>query len=82
MRDTPEDIEARFLRQLMGLTAEQRLAMTCRMFAAAKALVCATTSDKGAKSPGETRALLFLRLYGQDFSETERAKILAHLGKT
>ncbi len=82
MRDTPEAVETRFLRLLMSLTPEQRLAMTCRMFAAAKALVCATTFDKGAKSPGETRALLFLRLYGQDFSETERAKILAHLGKT
>ncbi len=82
MRDTPEVVEARFLRQLMSLTPEQRLAMTCRMFAAAKALVCAATSDMGAKSPAETRALLFLRLYGQDFSETDRAKILAHLGKT
>ena len=82
MRDTPADIEDRYRRQLMGLTPSQRLAMACRMFATAKALVRAGIADAGTLSHREARRLMFLRLYGQDFCETDRAKILAHLEAT
>lgn len=82
MKDTPAAIEARFHRQLMSLKPEERLAMTCRMFSAAQALARAAISEGNATSREETRRLLFLRFYGQDFSETDRLKILAHLKAT
>ena len=79
MRDTPTDVEARFQRQLMSLTPEERLSMACRMFADAKALVLAAIAQEAPASPPEIRCRLFLRLYGEDFSEANREKILAHL---
>ena len=82
MRDTAASVEARFLGQLMSLTPEERLAMACRMFATAKALVRAGIPNKGVVSPGEFRGLLFLRLYGEDFNEVDRAKILVGLQAT
>ena len=82
MRDTAAGVEARYLRQLMSLTPEERLAMACRMFATGKALVRAAILDEGSVSPEELRGLLFLRLYGEDFSEADRAKILATLQAT
>jgi hypothetical protein len=82
MRDTPPDIEDRYRRQLMGLTPTERLAMGCRMFGTAKALIRAGIAQGGPVSRTEARRLMFVRLYGQDFSETERAKILAHLEAT
>jgi hypothetical protein len=66
----------------MSLTPEERLAMACRMFATAKALVRAAILNKGPVPPEEVRGLLFLRLYGEDFSEADRAKILATLQAT
>ena len=82
MKDTPADVEARYRRQLMALSPPRRLAMACRMFATAKALIRAQVARGGPVSPAEARRLMFLRLYGQDFSETDRAKILAHLEAT
>ena len=82
MTDTPASVEARFLDQLMSLTPEERLAMACRMFSTAKALVRAGIPNKGSVTPGEFRGFLFLRLYGEDFNEDDRAKILARLRST
>jgi len=72
-------VEERFTRQLMSRTPEERLAMATRMFATAKTLARAGLADGGPMSLAEERALLFLRFYGQDFDEADRARILAHL---
>ena len=80
MKDTPTAIERLFTRKLLDLTADERLAMACRMFSAAKALVHAGISADGARSAAEVRALVFLRLYGQDFDQVKRAKVLSRLG--
>ena len=80
MEDTPAAVEARFHRQLMSLTPQERLAMACRMHAAAKALARAAILRDSSPSPEELRVLLFLRFYGQDFGEGEKTKILAWLG--
>lgn len=82
MKDTPTAIEQLFTRKLLNLAPEERLAMACRMFSAAKALIHAGISSGGAMSTAEVRALVFLRLYGQDFDQAERAKVLAQLGVT
>jgi len=47
------------------------------MFSTAKALVRAgILEEHGLIDPDKLREHVFLRLYGQDFGETEKAKIL------
>jgi len=82
MKDTPADVEDRYRRQLMALTPARRLAMACRMFGTAKALIRAGIARGDPVSRTEARRLMFLRLYGQDFNETDRAKVVAHLEAT
>jgi hypothetical protein len=82
MKDTPAAMEQLYTRKLLNLAPEERLAMACRMFSAAKALIRSGISTSGAMSTAEIRALVFLRLYGQDFDQAERAKVLAQLGAT
>ena len=82
MKDTSTAIERLFTNRLMSLAPEERLAMAYRMFSTAKALIRAGTPAGGAMSTAETRALLFLRLYGQDFNRAERAKVLARPAAT
>ena len=79
MSDTPFQVEARFRELLLSLTPGQRLAMACRMFGTAKALVRAGILNEARMSPEEIRAYMFLRFYGQDFGNSEQAKILNHL---
>ena len=77
MNDGAAGVEARFSRLLMARSPAQRLAMAGHMFATAKSLVCAgILEEQGSLDPDELREHLFLRLYGQDFGETEMAKIL------
>lgn len=65
---------------LLALSPQERLAMACRMFGTAKALIRAGLRDEyGELDPGELRRRLFLRLYGEDFSEDERRRIADHL---
>jgi hypothetical protein len=75
-----EDIERRFREMMMRQTPAARLVMACRMFSTGKALVRAGLSQS---HDGETlnfRQRLFLRLYGRDFSPSERDRILTYLG--
>ena len=77
MSDTSVDVEARFRELMLTRSPEERLAMACDMFATAKALVRAgIAKEVGLKGPNQIREHLFLRLYGKDFPETEKAKIL------
>jgi hypothetical protein len=82
MKDTPTSIEQLFTRKLLDLAPDERLAMACRMFSAAKELIRAGISANGAMSAAEVRGLVFQRLYGQDFDQVKRAKILSRLGAT
>jgi len=77
MSDTSVDVEERFLKLMLARSPAERLAMACRMFSTAKALVRAgILEEHGLIDPYELREHMFLRLYGQDFGETEKAKIL------
>ena len=82
MTELPVSIEGRFTRQLMDLSPEERLAMACRMFSAAKALVRAGIPNAGSLSSSDVRVLLFLRLYSEDFDQARRAQIVAWLTAT
>lgn len=69
-------VEADFARLLMGRTPAQRLAMASEMFATAKSLACAgILATHGTLTPDALREHLFIRLYGQEFGEAERAAI-------
>lgn len=77
MNDNSIDIEERFLKMIMARSPQERLAMACLMFATAKALVRSGIKEEhGLIGRYELRKHMFLRLYGQDFGETEQAKIL------
>ena len=77
MNDTSVEVEERFLKLMLARSPAERLAMACRMFSTAKALVRAGIKEEhGLIDPYELREHMFLRLYGQDFGETEKAKIL------
>jgi len=77
MNDTSTEVQARFRTLMLERSPAQRLAMACRMFATAKALVRVGILEAYApKEPDQMREHIFLRLYGKDFSETEKAKIL------
>jgi len=78
MNDNPIDIEERFRKMIMARSPQERLAMACRMLATAKALVRAGIKEEHGliDDPYKLREHVFLRLYGQDFGETEQTKIL------
>jgi hypothetical protein len=82
MKDTTPEMEAEYERRLMSLKPEERLAMACRMFSAAKALALASIPKDETLSPGEIKAFLFLRFYGEDFGEEDRQRIVAQLKGT
>jgi len=80
MSDTPVDAETRFRELMLAQPPARRLAMASRMFGTARALVRAGIMQVyGDQGPAEMRKYMFLRLYGHDFGESERAKILDYL---
>jgi hypothetical protein len=83
MDDTPEHIERRFRELMMARSPVDRLKMACDMFTTAKTLALAGIAQEAKDAtPAEVRKLLFIRMYGQDFSPRQRAKIAAHIEAT
>ncbi|MBN2496985.1 MAG: hypothetical protein JXR96_20505 [Deltaproteobacteria bacterium] len=82
MNDTPAEVESRFNFLLRRISPEERLAMSCRMFTAARALVRSSIVQGGARTAAEIRRQTFLRFYRDDFSDDEQAKILSSLKAT
>ena len=76
MSDTDPDVERRYREMLMRLTPERRVRMTSDMWDTATELSLATID---ARTEFEIRVALFLRRYGHEFDEAERARIVAHL---
>ena len=75
-------MEAEYNRRIMALSPGRRMAMACEMFGTAKTLARARLRAEGVRDEAEMRCRMFLRFYGDDFSEAEKSKILAHLRKT
>jgi len=62
---------------MLARSPGERLSMACDMFATAKALVRAGIPEEvSLKGPNQVREYLLLRLYGKDYPEREKAKIL------
>mgnify|MGYP001419180407 CR=1 FL=1 len=72
MRDTPADVDARFLALFGEHSGGERIRMACEMFDLARALMIANIK---AQEPGisdvELRSRLFSRLYGPDVTPGE-----------
>jgi len=80
MRDTPADVDARFREMMLSQSPSRRVAMACRMFSTAKALVRAgILQESGELDAEDLRERVFQRIYGNDFSASDREKILRHL---
>lgn len=82
MNDTSPAMQQRYREMLLQRSGAERLKMGCSMFATARALVVASVLEQErSASPARVRELLFLRLYGADFSEDGRERIVAQLGR-
>ena len=80
MNDTSPEMEEKMREMIRAKTPEERLRMGCSMYDFSKSLVLhAILENSPGLSPGGIRRELFLRFYGDDFTSTQREKILACL---
>jgi len=76
MSSTREDTEARFRKMIMSQSPGKRVAMACGMFSTGKTLVRAGLPEPSHEDTLNLQQRIFLRLYGTDFSPSERENIL------
>lgn len=80
MTDTHPIIEARFKKMIMARSGQERLLMGCSMFAAARQIVKSSLIQRQPKiSAQEIKEGFFSRLYGGEFNEIEKSRIVAAL---
>ena len=83
MKDTSDAVEAKFREMVLARSPAERLAMACGMFTTAKALIRAgLLQECGDLDRAELRRRIFFRLYGDDFDEVDKEKILSLLTVT
>lgn len=77
MNDTLPSVGKRLKELLMSRSGNDRLAMGCAMFDDAKAMLRAgLRADSPRANDREMRRMLFVRLYGNDFSPVKLEEIL------
>jgi len=80
MNDTHPEMEVRFRNLMMSKTGQQRLLMGCSMYDTAKEIVRSSIyNDHPGITEADMRREIFLRFYRQDFSKTEREKLISAL---
>lgn len=80
MNDTHPDITVRFRDLMMSKTGQQRLLMGCSMYDTAKKIVRSSIyNSRPGITEAEMKKEIFLRFYGQDFSQAERDKFFSAL---
>ena len=81
MSDRVKETEALYRSMMRAQPPAARLRMACRMFATAKALIRAGILSRGESVSGsdDLRAMIFQRLYGCDFDDSQIRKIIDHL---
>jgi len=77
MRDTSPEIESLHRAMLLERSGEDRFRMAMAMNQSARAIVAASLPTD--LSEKDRRVQIFLRFYGSDFSETERAEIVSRI---
>ena len=77
MNDTSTKIRQRYYEMLLSKSPLERLIMASRMYESAKKLaISGLLRERKHLDPSMLRAELFLRIYGNDFSVTERERIM------
>ena len=80
MKDTAPEIESLFYQMIMEKSGEERLMMGFSMFDMARMQVEAgIRANKPNADRQEIRREIFLRFYGQEFSDEEQDKILKRI---
>ena len=82
MNDTSPAVARKYRALLLQRSGTERLNMGSSMFATARTLLLASLRERDPDaSPADIRRTLFLRLYGADFDQQTRERILASLGR-
>ena len=77
MNDTAPEIEAIYEQMMMNKSGQERLQMGFSMFnMARRQVIAAIRKNKPDADVVEIRREIFLRFYGNDFSQEEQKKIL------
>ena len=80
MFDTHPEIAVRFRDLMMSKSGEQRLVMGFSMYDTAKQIVLnSICNHRPGITDAEIKREIFLRFYGQEFSEADREKFLSEL---
>ncbi len=80
MNDTHPDVVIRFRNLIMSKTGQERLLMGCSMYDTAKEIVRSSIyNSRPGITEAEIKREIFLRFYGQEFSEDDRKKLLSAL---
>jgi hypothetical protein len=80
MFDTHPDVAIRFRDLMMSKTGQERLLMGCSMYDTAKQIVrSAIYNSRPRITDAEIKREIFLRFYGQEFSQAERDKFFSAL---
>jgi hypothetical protein len=80
MDDTLAKVEQRYREMLLSKSPAERLKMASRMYDSARKLVIAgILKERGHLDTPRLRAQLFLRMYGNDFSTTEKERIITKI---
>ena len=77
MHDTPAKIEQRYKEMLLSKSPQERLKMASRMYDSGRKLVMSgILKDRQHINASQLRAHLFLRMYGNDFTDNEIERII------
>jgi len=74
MNDTPENIDEIYRKMLMQQTGEKRILMGLSMFDLATRLMISSIMEM--HTAKDFKKQIFLRMYDNDFTQTEKEKIL------
>ena len=79
MDDTSVLIKQKMREMIQAKSPQQRLKMGCSMFDFSRQLVTsAILRENPDLKPSQLRAEIFLRFYGDEFSQGEKEKIIGH----
>ena len=80
MFDTHPEIAVRYRELMMRKSGQQRLLMGCSMYDTAKQIVrSAIYNSRPGITDAEIKREIFLRFYGEEFSQADREKYLSVL---
>lgn len=80
MRDTSTRIEQRYKEMLLSRTPSERLRMASRMYDSGRKLVISGIQKRRQQlTASQLRGQFFMRMYGSDFSATERERIIKRI---